>query len=275
MQKINFIELIVSRLTASMEDYKREFESSASAVGTRYFVVDELLPTHVATNLAKVFPSGKDMRRLNTFREKKYTSKNFELHDEDMLNITYAIQHKDVIALIEKITGFKEQIADPSLYAGGLSSMGYGDFLLPHIDNSHDGSLRNYRTLNLLYYVTPGWDHSHGGNLELWDKYCNKSITVDSFFNRLVVMETNRNSWHSVSMVKNANLVRNCVSNYYFSNHSPESSHYFHITKFSAPNSRPYLRLLLKVDGISRSLLRGLKPSGFSKHDVFEKLEKI
>ena len=52
--------------------------------------------------------------------------------------------------------------------------MGRNGFLNPHIDNSHDGDIRLYRALNLLYYVFPSWQRSNGGNLELWDSMCGR-----------------------------------------------------------------------------------------------------
>ena len=38
-----------------------------------------------------------------------------------------------------------------------------GDFLNPHIDNSHDAKRERYRRLNLLYYVSPGWESAKRG----------------------------------------------------------------------------------------------------------------
>ena len=96
-----------------------------------------------------------------------------------------------------------------------------GDFLNPHIDNSHNSSRNKYRRLNLLFYVTPNWQESNGGNFELWNKKVTKPITVTSKFNRMVVMETTNYSYHSVSPIK-VNAYRCCVSNYYFSVSPPE-----------------------------------------------------
>ncbi|WP_206360119.1 2OG-Fe(II) oxygenase, partial [Pseudomonas viridiflava] len=116
-------------------------------------------------------------------------------------NITYAIQHPDVVAKVSELVGFERITPDPSLYAGGLSMMFEGDFLNPHIDNSHDGTRNLYRRLNLLYYVTPNWSLENGGNFELWDHKVETQKTIVSAFNRLVVMETDKDSWHSVSPV--------------------------------------------------------------------------
>jgi len=69
----------------------------------------------------------------------------------------------------------------------------------PHLDNSHDKDRNMWRALNLLYYVTPDWKIENGGNLELWPKGPKQDqITIHSKFNRLVVMATHNNSWHSV-----------------------------------------------------------------------------
>ena len=80
--------------------------------------------------------------------------------------------------------------------------MAKGHFLNPHLDNSHDGEQKNYRVLNLLYYVSPDWKPEFGGNLELWDESVKKPVEIPSLFNRLVLMSTNDKSWHSVNEVR-------------------------------------------------------------------------
>ncbi len=129
------------------------------------------------------------------------------------------------------------------------------DFLNPHIDNSHDGDLRNFRVLNLLYYVSPGWALENGGNLELWDEGLANPVTIHSRFNRLVIMETNPRSWHSVSHVQVVEP-RMCVSNYYFSKESPTGRPYRNVTTFRGRPEDPLLqRVLLRADAV---MLNGL-----------------
>ena len=131
---------------------------------------------------------------------------------EEVLPILYIKTTDQIIKLIEEITSMSKLEPDEKLYAGGLSLMSEGDFLNPHIDNSHDRDRKKYRRLNLLYYVSPSWKISYGGNFELWDNKVEEVKTITSKFNRLVVMETNKTSWHSVSKVK-INAARCCVSN--------------------------------------------------------------
>jgi Rps23 Pro-64 3,4-dihydroxylase Tpa1-like proline 4-hydroxylase len=78
-----------------------------------------------------------------------------------------------------------------------------GHFLNPHVDNSHDNERERYRVLNLLYYVSPDWTLENGCNFEMWPQGIDGApLAVMSRFNRLLVMETSRDSWHSVNRVE-------------------------------------------------------------------------
>lgn len=244
------------------------FTNSSQEVGVRYALLDDLLPQPISQDIHNSFPTADAMRLMDSFREKKYTSKSFDKFDPLMEYITFAFQDPRVIEVVEEITGIRNQIPDVRLYAGGLSAMGPGHFLGPHIDNSHDGSRKYYRTLNLLYYVTPDWSQDYGGNLELWDRGVKRNTTIASKFNRLVIMETNPWSWHSVSEVK-VDRLRCCVSNYYFSPTSPTGQDYFNVTSFSARPEQKMLRALASVDNKLRQVVRWVAPSGLGKKDVY------
>jgi Rps23 Pro-64 3,4-dihydroxylase Tpa1-like proline 4-hydroxylase len=189
--------------------------------------------------------------------------------DPLIADITFAFQDKRIVEKVAEITGIKDAVGDPHLYAGGISAMERGHFLNPHIDNSHDLDRKNYRVLNLLYYVTPDWKPANGGNLELWDNNVTEAVEIPSLFNRLVLMSTNERSWHSVNQVK-ADRSRRCVSNYYFSPHSPNGHETSHVTYFMARPEQKLRRLVTKVDSDIRTILRKVKKSGFHKDEVFE-----
>ena len=207
--------LVAEKLERNQNMLQDAFGESVDQVGVRFCALDDFLPVEEAQRISKAFPPVASMRLLSSLKERKYTSKNFDQYDPILKEITFAIQDEQVIRIVEEITGIKDQQADPTLYAGGLSAMVKGDFLNPHLDNSHDMGRRKYRTLNLLYYTTPEWKLEYGGNLELWNKSVTNRVTIESRFNRLVLMETNPWSWHSVSPVQ-VNRIRTCVSNYYY-----------------------------------------------------------
>lgn len=261
--------LICDRLSSEATSLSGAFSASAKSVGVRYFALDDLLPTEVAEQIARHFPDHSKMRLMDSFRERKYTSKNFDDFHPIMKAITFAVQDPRVVEIVEKITGIQQQIPDPSLYAGGLSAMTQGHFLGAHIDNSHEGSCQYYRTLNLLYYISPDWRPESGGHLQLWNPDVSREVTITSKFNRLVVMETHPLSWHSVSKVE-VDGVRRCVSNYYFSPVSPTGSDYFNVTSFSAPPSEPVRRIALKLDAKMRQIIRFFVPDGLGRKDTYQ-----
>lgn len=260
--------LILQRIAEQEASLRIAFEDSRVMVGVRHCVVDDLLPGNVAAVLGARFPAPERMRLMDTFRERKYTSKSLDQFDPLMSEITFALQDRRIVDLVERITGIEEQIPDSTLYAGGLSAMTKGHFLAPHIDNSHEASRHCYRTLNLLYYLSPGWGLEQGGNLELWDAVVKQHVTVESRFNRLVIMETTPTSWHSVSPVR-VDQARVCVSNYYFSPRSPTGSNYSHVTSFSAWPHQPFRRVWARLDNLLRQGLRALRPGGFARRDIY------
>src|SRR3990167_6781858 len=228
MLKMQLTELIVKRLNESKEHLKKEFCREHPIKVARHFALDNLLPTEIAQKIYDDFPSPRAMHVLSS--PGKIKLKYCHLKEASILlhAINGAIQDPQVVAAIEAITGIKNQMPDTSRFAGGISTLLKGYYINPHLDNSHNVEKKHhYKTVNVLYYVSPNWGPEKGGNYELWDEAIENRILVPSFFNRLVVMETNRTSWHAVNPVL-CDAPRCCVFNYFFSEQSPEGVEYFH-----------------------------------------------
>jgi Rps23 Pro-64 3,4-dihydroxylase Tpa1-like proline 4-hydroxylase len=270
IQREQLVELILSSLTEKFDELKKSYNEVNDITSTKFFYVDDLLPLEIVEKIYDAFPesSGK-WRKLVSFRENKCTSKSFDDFDEILKDITFAFQDKSVIKLVEKITETPELCGDETLYAGGLSMMSLGHFLNPHIDNSHNQDRTLYRRSNLLFYVTPDWKLENGGNIELWNEDVSDKVTIESKFNRLVIMETNNKSWHSVSKVV-VEKRRCCVSNYYFSEKSPEEKDYFHITAFSGRPKEKLKKIQCHVDNFLRTSVRKVLKKGIGKKDLYE-----
>ena len=262
------VKLIVERLGRHADVIASDF-ASEKEIKTRYCSIDGLLPEDIVRRISELSPPLSEMRLLDSFREKKFTSKSLDKFDPLIADITFAFQDERVIEKVAEVTGIKDAVGDPHLYAGGISAMERGHFLNPHIDNSHDGEQKNYRVLNLLYYITPNWKAENGGNLELWDEKVTQPVEIPSLFNRLVLMSTNDKAWHSVNEVR-ADGTRRCISNYYFSPHSPNGYETTHVTYFMARPEQKLRRLVTKADSDLRTVLRKLKKGGFAKKDVYE-----
>jgi Rps23 Pro-64 3,4-dihydroxylase Tpa1-like proline 4-hydroxylase len=254
-----FANQIVARIAGEAERLARDFHRTP---GIRTFVLDDLLEPNDARTLYDRFPEPKDMLRQRTFREFKYASAQMDRHDPLLEECVYAFQDPRVVTLLSEITGITPLKPDPTLYVGGISLMVEGCFVNPHLDNSHDARRENYRVLNALFYVSPDWRPDYGGNLELWDRGVkHPPRTIHSRFNRLVVMEANRTSYHSVSRVVHPGR-RCCISNYYFTPRPVRGPAYFHVTSFRAPAGHVFADVILRADALLRSSLRVLFPYG-------------
>lgn len=265
-----YVERIVDNITKHAAQLKADFARDRHPVQSRFAILDNVLPEADVKRIHAGFPPVAQMRLMSSFREKKYTSKALDTMDGVIRDAVFAFQSPEVLQAVGKITGMRGLIADPSLYAGGISAMTQGQFLNPHIDNSHEMTRTYYRRINVLFYVTPDWKATGGGNLELWDTRVRQPTEIASLFNRLVIMETNRVSWHGVNPVRQAGT-RCCVSNYYFSEESPEGRPYFHVTSFSARPEQPLARIRASADNVLRNCLRMIAKGGLAKKDVYKR----
>jgi Rps23 Pro-64 3,4-dihydroxylase Tpa1-like proline 4-hydroxylase len=250
-------EHVAGRLLAERERLKREWDASTPI---QHFVLDDLMPEEAARALAAAFPAPASLMRRRTWREHKRVGVDVESYAPIVHDFLYAFQESSVRSAIEAITGVRGLEADPTLYASGLSVMTKGDFLHPHLDNSHDGDNRLYRVLNILYYAAPDLQEDCGGELELWDPKVETAERVPARFNRLAVMATHRTSWHSVREIQR-DATRLCVSNYYFSAEPPGGVDYAHVTSFAGRPEHPWLRAFMKVDSFALNLVGRLFPS--------------
>lgn len=222
----------------------------------RHCMLDDLLPESTARQVYDSLPDPSTLMLRESIKERKRVGIRLENYAPEMAAILLAFQEPEVVEAVSEITGQQGLQADASLYGSGISLMLEGDFLLPHLDNSHDGDGKLYRVLNLLYYVTPDWPEDGGGNLELWDKPMKERLEVHAKFNRLVLMETHTESVHSVTKVQQAGGMRACISNYYFSEEPSNHKEHVHKTTFFArPEDGAIKKLRLNVEGKTKNLL--------------------
>jgi Rps23 Pro-64 3,4-dihydroxylase Tpa1-like proline 4-hydroxylase len=259
MDRIELANHVVARLERSLAEVTQQWRESGVV---SHCYVDDVLPIEVAMRIRQAYPSGESMKIRRSLRELKYVAAQMDAYDPILEEALYAFQDPRVVDLVGRITGLKGLLPDELLYAGGISMMSRGHFLNPHLDNSHDKNREMYRVLNLLYYVSPNWSLANGGNLELWPEGVEgKQITVESRFNRLAIMITNRHSWHSVSPIE-VDDFRCCVSNYYFSEVAADDQDYFHVTSFRGRPEQPVRDLVLQADAGLRMAVRKLFPKG-------------
>lgn len=264
MKRIDLADLIFNAILLKKEEAKARFEASKEAIG--YFFIDDILPVEIANKINAVFPKSENMVLKKSMREDKYVAAQMNLYDPILEEIIYAFQDRRIVELISAICELDGIFPDENLYAGGISMMGNGQFLNPHLDNSHDKDREYWRVLNLLYYITPDWEESYGGNLELWPEGLKQSqITIHSKFNRLVVMVTHDKSLHSVSPVVFDGF-RCCISNYYFSKNPVFETDKFHVTSFRGRPEHKFIDVILQIDTLLRMNLRKIFKKGIKEN---------
>tara|TARA_B100000242_G_scaffold286053_1_gene251221 strand:+ start:96 stop:899 length:804 start_codon:yes stop_codon:yes gene_type:complete len=249
---------IINSFKQNFNNIKKDFHKETNLIGTRYTYIDNFLPQDYANQLSKLFPNEEKIwHQQNSLRERKKDLAKIHKVHEIFADYFSSIQSDSVLEMMEKITGINDLNYDKSLYAGGMSAMSFGDFLNPHLDNSHNAKRDKYRRLNLLYYITPNWKKENGGNFEIWDDKVKTKIEIIAKFNRLVIMETNRRSWHSVNKVK-VNKSRNCLSIYLFTKESPSGKDYYHITSFNGRPNQYFRRVYCYFDNLTRQTISSI-----------------
>jgi Rps23 Pro-64 3,4-dihydroxylase Tpa1-like proline 4-hydroxylase len=245
--------LIVKRLEEAHAVAAAEFALPRTV---KSFVVDDLLPPELAQGIADGFPPVEKMVLKNHLGELKYVGVQMNQYEPLVEEALYAFQDPRVVERVGAICGIGGLLPDERLYAGGISAMVKGHYLNPHLDNSHDFERKRYRALNLLYYVSPGWRQDYGGNLELWDEGPHgQPRTIESRFNRLAVMQTDKTSWHSVSRV-NQDGTRRCVSNYFFTLEPVDGNREYHVTSFRGWPEEKLKDLLMQGDNALRQTVK-------------------
>ena len=265
MHRSTIADRILERLHTESAVIRQSYASTRNSIG--YFIVDDLLPLELAHSIYKAFPDPGSMKLRKSLREHKFVAAQMDRYEPVLEEVLYAFQDPRIVAKIGELLQMEGLIPDDKLYAGGISLMGEHQFLNPHLDNSHDHNREKLRALNLLFYVSPDWDHRKGGNFEVWPNGVkSEPVTIKNRFNRLVVMATHSTSWHSVSSV-NTEKTRCCVSNYYFTEAPPENSPVFHVTTFRGRPEQKVRDVVLRTDAILRMAIRKLFPKGVVKTD--------
>tara|TARA_R100001369_G_scaffold92840_1_gene140309 strand:- start:3528 stop:4352 length:825 start_codon:yes stop_codon:yes gene_type:complete len=272
MKTQDIANIIYNRILEDKSELISNFEKSKEAIG--YFYIDNLLPEELALQISNAFPKKEAMVLKKSLREYKYVAAQMDQYNPLLEQVIYAFQDERIVKLVGEICSIENPEPDENLYAGGISLMAEGNFLNPHLDNSHDKNRNKWRVLNLLYYVTPNWEDSYGGHLEVWPKGLdNEPITIYSRFNRLAVMATHQKSWHSVSPVTH-NGERCCVSNYYFSDTPLTNEDQFHVTSFRARPGQKIKDVILQTDAFLRMGVRKVFKKGITENPHVYKKDK-
>jgi 2-oxoglutarate-Fe(II)-dependent oxygenase superfamily protein len=180
----------------------------AAAEPFPFVSLDGFLEPGFARELASSLPSLEDARQVGReFRAVNERGKVQVTRSEHFAPAVRALNElmasPRLLALLERITGIRELLADEELVGGGIHVMGPGSHLDVHVDFNRIDERGIYRRLNALLFLNEEWRDEWGGELELWDARVNRRHHAFApRLNRLVLFETSEHSYHGVRRVR-------------------------------------------------------------------------
>lgn len=178
-------------------ELKQRFNEQQSI---RYVVIGDFIEEGFAKSIAKEHADVPEEYWLDYshHNQKKFGLTNKKLMGKNTRLIIEELSSSNFIEWLSDLTGLDGLIVDPFLDRAGLHKIYKNGYLNVHTDEqSHTKHKYWKRRLNLLFYLSPDYEESWGGQLELWDYKKRKLIeSIAPVFNRCIIFATNENSYH-------------------------------------------------------------------------------
>jgi len=193
-----------------------------------HIVIEDFLPLKDANRLLALFPRQDstiwlDWKKRDTIHQPKKQGIGDASRLDDappyLQNMISAFNSYAFLNFLEKLTGINKILPDPYLHGGGLHQILSGGRLAIHTDFNDLKKLDLYRRINVLFFLNKNWKPQYNGNLELWDKDLRNCVhSIQPLFNRLVVFNTNKKSFHGHphALATPTNVTRKSLALYYY-----------------------------------------------------------
>lgn len=189
-------------------DWGNLYDDFNSGSPFKHVIIDNFFTPEIAQKIVDEFPKDYDSpvwsARYNNPVEKKRTCNHWDSFPSTTYRVFDYLCGDGFTKIIEQITGRTDVKGDIGLHGGGWHCHQRGDKLNIHYDYSIHPKLNLERHYNLIVYMTPDWEKSWGGGLELWNHNVETNqpleciTTVENKFNRAVLFDTTQHSWHGL-----------------------------------------------------------------------------
>lgn len=208
------------------------YDQFVSAQPFRHIAIDGFLDEKFARSLLENFPAFDEKLAINEDGQVggKAVHEKLSTLGPVWRELDALVAGSEFRKLISNITGVAGLKFDPNYFGGGTHENLHGQSLNPHVDFNFHPLTRQHRRLNLILYLSPHWDKSWGGSIELHkDPYLPPSedeiVTITPAFNRCVIFETNEYSWHGFKRINlpedKRDLSRKSFALYYYTDDRP------------------------------------------------------
>lgn len=192
-----------------------------------HVVVDDFFDPKIAEALERDIPAFDDpgwWQYSNPLEEKRALNLWDRFPAASYRGFSFLCSEK-FLAGLRMLTGIGELCADEGLHGGGWHLHPPGGRLNVHLDYSIHPKLGLERRLNLIVYLTRGWDPAWGGALGFWSHDPATSspkdlvTSIECRFNRAVIFDTTSNSWHGLPepITCPPGIARKSIATYYLS----------------------------------------------------------
>lgn len=210
---------MINKKYDDLSEFKIEFKN---AKPYPHIILDNFLDDNFFSNINTESFSIKKHRNehLDTFLERnKSISKNVELSDE-IKKIVEELNSDKFVKNLKKLTGMDElfQTSVGNTALSNYHEMYESGFVGTHVDHSSEPKTGCPHVLNILIYLTKGWDKSWGGSTILANKTGKKiEKIIDYTPNRAVIFLHTPFSFHGVQELNNNLKKRSSVYVDYYS----------------------------------------------------------
>jgi hypothetical protein len=194
-----------------------------------HVVIPNFLPPEIAGAISSEFPGTRDINwrvagpgdavQTGNKEIEKITSSNEQLFPPLIRHVMHGFNSGVFVSFVEKLTGFSGLVPDPWYHGCGLHSTGRGGRLMIHADASRHPNPKFDQILNMIYYVTPGWQEEWGGHLEMWDEEVTRCVhKITPEFNSALIFFTGSKCFHGHPHPLNTppGIRRNSLAVYYY-----------------------------------------------------------
>jgi hypothetical protein len=189
---------ILNHLTKNFINLDRLRASFNQASPAPLIVLDQFLPENIAHNLSQEIDS------IDIDSCKKFTRNGSYMEEcnditvmPEGLHVINELHSQTGLKWLTELTGIPYLIPDPYLIGAGYSKSFRGDGLKNHIDFNWNDSLKLYRALTLIIYLSEDWEEEWGGHLE-FSKFDNETLInkINIKWNRAVIWKHHETCFH-------------------------------------------------------------------------------
>jgi len=169
-----------------------------------YLTIDNLFePDRLTTVLNEMSVAKRsDWVYHNTHKIEKFGQKSAVLLGEAGFQLVALLHSAPFLYLLSEITGIWNLLPDPYMHGAGYSIIPPKGKFDVHIDSNEDLTSGLTRRLALIIYLNQDWSPQYGGQLELWNQDASRKVAeIEPVFNRTLLMEVSRTSFHGVNPV--------------------------------------------------------------------------